>query len=169
MRADNLTFEGELSPGLSSPALTLSPKSPPKRKFDESEDSQETVPRYAEPEPRWGGQSPPRSDKQILVSHRELSHPEDGDIWGGQASASESGGSTVTPRGNELQDVIMGQDPNELVDISDASLLPSGNTQRPQEMRQKPGLSEFHPIAMEDSAGKPGVSQSMDVDDIVGA
>src|SRR5450432_2405334 len=116
VRADNLAFSAEFpqNPDLQDPQSPLpSPVSPGKRKYDESsEDSMEALPRYTE-HIRWGGQSPVR-DNGVVVSHRELDGPDDS-MPNGQylaKTANESGGESETPRGSEIQDVIMGQDPN---------------------------------------------------------
>jgi len=60
----------------------------------------------------------------------------------------------------------MGQDPTELVDVSEPSLVPS------KEMQEKQGMPTFgsshSALPLGDGFKKADVGQSMDVDDIVG-
>jgi len=144
-----------------------SPVSPGKRKYDESsEGSVEAPPRYME-QPRWGGRSPLRDDG-IIISHQEVNGSDDGrsNGHGWPASSYESSGESITPRGSESHDVIMGQDPNELAGLTFEAVAQSESQATSDEMQEKGGMSNLLSTTMNDTANKSSTLDSMDVDEI---
>jgi hypothetical protein len=141
--------------------------SPGKRKYDESsEESVEAPPRYTE-QPRWGGRSPLRDDG-VIISHQEVDGSDDGPLngHGWPTSSYESSGESITPRGNESHDVIMGQDPNELAGLTFESLVQPESQATSREMQEKGEMTRLLSTTMNDTGNKSSGMDSMDVDEI---
>lgn len=141
--------------------------SPGKRKYDESsEGSVEAPPRYTE-QPRRGGRSPLRDDG-VIISHQEVDGSDDGrsNGHGWPTSSYESSGESITPRGSESHDVIMGQDPNELAGLTFETVVQSESQGTSREMQEKGGMSSLLSTTINDTANKSSAIDSMDVDDI---
>lgn len=144
-----------------------SPVSPGKRKYEDSSDgSVEGPPRYTE-QPRWGGRSPLHDDG-VIISHQEVDGSDDGisNEQGWPTSAYESSGESITPRGDEPHDVIMGQDPNELAGVTFPALVQSESLATSPEMREKGGMPGILSGTMNKMANKRGTIDSMDVDEM---
>jgi hypothetical protein len=109
---------------------------------------------------------PNKDGKEIFISQREITSPDEADNGWGPTTATESADGSITPRDMEVHDIIMGQDPSELVDVSEQSLLPT------KEMQEKPGTPNFGSahgaLPLVDGYKKSNIGESMDVDDIVG-
>lgn len=141
VQADNAKFKEEFSDShevQDSQGSVSSPKSPGKRKWEQdTPDSQETVlPRYQD-QPRWGGMSSSRNDEKSSFGHFE--HVEPKSTWESMENN---------------PDVIMGQDPNDLIDISvpDEEIARMDSQKSiPHEMHVKKGLTSLLPSAMEDA------------------
>ena len=112
--------------------------SPGKRKYDESSEGPvEAPPRYTE-QPRWGGMSPLRDDS-VIISHQEVDGSDDGrsNGHGWPTSSYESSGESITPRGSESHDVIMGHDPNELAGLTFETVAQSESQVTSREMQER--------------------------------
>jgi hypothetical protein len=144
-----------------------SPVSPGKRKYDESsEESVEAPPRYTE-QPRWGGRSPLHDDG-VIISHQEVDGSDDGrsNEHGWPVSSYESSGESITPRGSESHDVIMGQDPNELAGLTFETVAQLESQVTSSEIQENGGISSLLSTTMNDTANKSSALDSMDVDEI---
>jgi hypothetical protein len=126
----------------------------------------EALPRYSETGPRWGGMAPLRQSDGVLIHHRELNGSDDSDPSGPSTGTItyEPAGEAPTPRGSDGIDVLMGQDADE---ISELSYLNSENRgYLDQEMLEKKGMPSLLPSAMEGLSRQLSYPESMDVDDL---
>lgn len=125
----------------------------------------EAPPRYTE-QPRWGGRSP-LFDDGVIISHQEVDGSDDGrsNGHGWPMSSYESSGESITPRGSESHDVIMGQDPNELAGLT-FETVPSESHTKSREMQEKGGMSSLLSTTMNDTANRSSTIDSMDIDEI---
>lgn len=108
-------------------------------------------------------------DNGVIVSHIELNGSDDS-ISGSHDLAWKTYGSgpeSITPRGSELHDVIMGQDPNELANLN----FPRGVNSEPestgQEMQERKGLPSLLASPMGGNTATSNRSIGMDVDEMV--
>lgn len=125
----------------------------------------EAPPRYTE-QPRWGGMSPLRDDS-VIISHQEVDGSDDGrsNGHGWPTSSYESSGESITPRGSESHDVIMGHDPNELAGLTFETVAQSESQVTSREMQER-GVSRLLSTTMNNTANKSSAVDSMDVDEI---
>jgi len=154
VRADNLVFSAEFPINIEladSQVEASSPRSPPKRKFDESsEDSSAGDASHV----RWGGMSPPpsyRSDSTVTITQDELPNFLRPQQYGAP----------------EQHDVIIGQDPIGSDDEVEESNEGKGGKGM-VEMQAKSGMPRLV-RGLIDGAGKRTADgdDGMDVDDLV--
>jgi hypothetical protein len=150
-----------------SQSSVASPVSPGKRKYHESsEGSAEAPPRYAE-QLKWGGVSPLRDDG-VVISHQEVDGSDDGrsNGHGWPMSSYESSGESVTPRGSEAYDIIMGQDPNELAGLTFESPVQPESQAISGEMQENGDMTSLLSSTVNDTVNMPSAMDSMDVDEV---
>lgn len=125
----------------------------------------EAPPRYTE-QLKWGGASPLRDDG-VIISHQEVDGSDDGrsNGHGWPMSSYESRGESITPRGSEYHDIIMGQDPNELAGLTFEGLVQPENQAPSKEMQEKGGMTSLLSSTMNDKANVSSATDSMDVDE----
>jgi hypothetical protein len=141
-----------------------SPVSPGKRKYDDSsEGSEEAPPRYEQT--KWSVRSPLHDDG-VIISHQEVDGSDDGGSngHGWPTSAYESSGESITPRGSETHDIIMGQDPSELANLTFPALVKSESQATNPEMQEKGGMVGVLSAAMDERANKLTATDNMDFD-----
>lgn len=142
---------------LDSSTQTTSPRSPPKRKFDESSENSSVGDTS---QIRWGGMSPPppyRAEGNITDHHAQpgFAEPQPSD-W--DATINDAA------IGHNRHDIIMGQDPNE----SDAETIGAKGGKEMKEMEAKAGMPTLIPGLIRSPAKKTSTGgDGMDVDDLV--
>jgi len=166
VRADNLAFSAEF-PSNDLQSQITSPKSPGKRKFDgSSDDSQDGD--------IWNGANQIRRRNSIKATEIELRGSDESEPdWGGahataasQNKVSRLEDRSITSRGNEFNDVIMGVDPTQLVDTSMPNLIDVDNGSGGQEMQERSSLRMLSSQA-KGSTSMMGTIDSMDLDEVM--
>jgi hypothetical protein len=111
----------------------------------------------------------PLRDNGVVISHREVDGSDDGaPNWHDQGMPSHgSSGESITPGGSEIQDVIMGQDPNELAGLDFNSHGTAESALANTEMQEKQGTPSLLGSAMENITKVSSRPDIMDVDEIM--
>jgi hypothetical protein len=78
----------------------------------------------------------------------------------------ESSGESVTPRGSESHDIIMGQDPNELAGLTFESPVQPESQASSGEMQENGGMTSLLSSTVNDTTYMPSATDSMDVDEV---